>query len=234
MPASCTIHVVVFDLDDTLYPERQYVRSGYGAAAAALARQRGESESPRRWANWLWKRFLGGQTQDAFGALSAAFGLQLTQEQIAELVNVYRSHQPAIRPWADMVELLGRLRSRHALGLLSDGYLPGQQRKLDALKLGRFFDAIVFTEALGRDAWKPAKAGFERIASLLDTAHGRCAYVADNPAKDFLAPNELGWRTVQSLRAGQLHAANPAPSGGEPQVAAYDPGGIRAALYERR
>ena len=48
--------------------------------------------------------------------------------------------------------------------------------------------------------------------------HAACAYVADNPAKDFLPGNALGWLTVQWLRPGQLHAQNAAPEGGRPQV----------------
>ena len=34
--ASAKIHAVVFDLDDTLYLERYYVRSGYRAVAEHL------------------------------------------------------------------------------------------------------------------------------------------------------------------------------------------------------
>jgi len=75
---------------------------------------------------------------------------------------------------------------------------------------------------LGRESWKPSPAGYRRIAEQLGVAHAACAYVADNPAKDFLTPNALGWRTVQWRREGQIHADDPAPQAGEPQYLARD------------
>ena len=147
-------------------------------------------------------------------------------------MDVYRSHRPTIRPYEGAAELLGRLHADYRLGLLSDGFLPAQQLKLEALRLGRFFDAVVFTEELGRDAWKPSPTGFEAVAKKLGAAHESCAYVADNPAKDFLAPNALGWRTVQVLRPGQVHAQKPAPPDGRPQRIARDGGKLVQALRE--
>jgi hypothetical protein len=41
----------------------------------------------------------------------------------------------------------------------------------------------------------------------------RCAYVADNPAKDFVSPHRLGSWTVRVRRLGSLHTN--APSGGD-------------------
>ena len=83
---------------------------------------------------------------------------------------------------------------------------------------------------MGRDFWKPSPRGFEKIGELLDVPHERCAYVGDNPAKDFVAPNALGWRTVQYVRAGQVHGENPPPEGGEPQVIVHLPGELWEAL----
>jgi len=209
-----TIRAVVFDLDDTLYPERSYVRSGYAAVARYLRETLGRDEPFER---WLWRRFQSGKVDRAFDGLSDHFGLNLASDRIAELVEVYRNHEPAIRPYEGVVELLSVLRARYRLGVLSDGFLPAQRLKLDALGVERFFDAVLFTEQIGRDAWKPSPAGFEAIRSKLDLPHEACAYVADNPAKDFVAPNKLGWRTIQWLRPGQIHAANRPPEAGEPQ-----------------
>jgi putative hydrolase of the HAD superfamily len=126
--------------------------------------------------------------------------------------------------------MLSRLHARYRLGLLSDGYLPTQRLKLSAVKIGRFFDAIVFTEELGRDAWKPAETGFEFIRKELDVPHETCVYVADNPAKDFVAPNRLGWRTVQLHRPGQVHARKRAAEGGRPQAVAHLLGDLHKVL----
>jgi len=184
------IQAVVLDLDDTLYLERQYVRSGYDAVAEHLRGRRGRAD---RFEEWLWQRFCSGRTAGAFDALSEAFGLHLTADGIAELVAVYRGHSPRIEPRPEAEGVLRALRGGgRRVGLLTDGYLPAQRLKLQALGLERLFDAVVFTEELGRDCWKPSPAGFEAMAGLLGAPHPRCAYVADNPAKDFLAGNQLG------------------------------------------
>jgi len=210
---------IVFDLDDTLYAERDYVRSGYAAVGRRLKSVLGRRED---FAGWLWARFLSGQCAGAFDAINAHFHLGLSAEQIHELVTVYREHPPTIQPYGGVPEMLGRLRGRYRVGVLSDGFLPAQRLKLDALALGRFVDAVVFNEELGREFWKPSPMGFEAVARQLGAEHAACVYVSDNPAKDFVAPNALGWRTIQFRRSGQVHAGNPVAPGGAPQTIVRD------------
>ncbi len=221
------IAAVVFDLDDTLYLERDYVRSGYHAVAEALRRKLNRSEP---FDSWLWQRFLAGNSAGAFNALNDAFTLGLSDDDISQLVNVYREHRPAITPLPHAAGMLSTLHCDFKLGLLSDGYLPGQRLKLDAIKIGRFFDAVVFTEQLGRECWKPSPAGFEKIRELLAVPHERCAYVGDNSSKDFVSPNRLGWLSIKYLIPGQVHAHKPACEGGEPQITVHSPGELHAVL----
>ncbi len=224
---SKSIRAVVFDLDDTLYPESQYVRSGYRAVAAHLQEKLNRQEP---FDDWLWSRFQAGKTQGAFDALSEQFALSLTGGQIQELIGVYREHTPEIELYPGVAEMLPQLHRRWKLALLSDGFLPAQRLKVAALGIEQFFDAIVLTDQMGRDAWKPSPLGFEAIRTKLDAPHETCAYVADNPAKDFIAPNELGWLTIQWVRDGQIHAAKPAPPGGEPQQVVRSADQLQAAL----
>ena len=213
------LRAVVFDLDDTLYLERDYVRSGYRAVAERVARQQ---DRAREIESWMWQRFCRGKGSAMFDAVNERFDLHLTDEQIAGLVQLYRCHRPTLHSDVDMLKVLQSLRRHVKLGLLSDGFLPAQRYKLEALDLTDAFDAVLFTESMGRDCWKPSTAGFERLARQLESPHTACAYVADNPAKDFVAPNALGWLTVQWLREGQIHADRPAPQGGRPQKKTSD------------
>ncbi|MCE5278418.1 MAG: HAD family hydrolase [Planctomycetaceae bacterium] len=218
MTAKHQISAAVFDLDDTLYAERDYVASGYRAVSDYLRDSLSRRED---FAAWLWQRFLAGKTAKAFDAMSEHFDLKLDAAQLAHLVKIYREHRPIIRPIDGMIELLGSLRNRGVrLAILSDGFLPAQQYKLEVLKLAGLMDAVIFTESLGRQFWKPSPAAFETLAVKLALPHSSCLYVGDNPAKDFVAPNALGWRTIQFRFDGQLHAANPAPPGGAAQETA--------------
>jgi putative hydrolase of the HAD superfamily len=215
-----SLQAIAFDLDDTLYAERDYVRSGYRAVGDHLRRAQGTAEP---YEEHLWRSFVAGRGAWAFQELSERFALGLSQGGVAALVKVYREHRPEIQPFPWVRPLLERLRTRYRLGLLSDGYLPAQRFKWEALGLAHFFDAVVWTEELGREAWKPSQIGFLQLARELGLgkrAHRRppIAYVADNPAKDFVAPNELGWVTIQYTPPAAIHAGAAAPPGGEPQI----------------
>lgn len=205
---------LVFDLDDTLYPERQYVRSGYCMVAQVLRESKGTTQ---RYEDWLWDRFQAGQADGALNALSDHFRLDLSGKEISDLVEVYRNHKPSLQPRDGIVPLLSSAARVARLGLLTDGFLPAQLYKLEALHLRGAFEEIVFTEKLGRRFWKPAAEGFQLISERLGVPHGNCLYVGDNLAKDFVAPNRLGWQTVLLRLEDQVHAENPAAQGGRPQ-----------------
>jgi putative hydrolase of the HAD superfamily len=210
---------VVFDLDDTLYLERHYVRGGYAAVAQKMAENSGDANVL---AQWMWERFLAGSSARMFDAANEHFALHLDPAQLASLVEAYRCHRPRIEPEEEAARAMAALAPRAKLGLLSDGFLPAQQLKLEALHLASAFTAVVFTEALGRQFWKPDPAGFRLVAERLGVSHADCAYVADNLSKDFVAPNALGWRTVLWRRPGQIHTKLAAPAGGTPQMTAHD------------
>ncbi len=208
------IQVIVFDVDDTLYPERQFVQSGYRAVADQLRRTLARED---RFEDWLWERFVNGKTDGAFDALNEHFHLDLDADAIARLVEHYRFHAPAITPFEGIHSLLKQLRATYRLGVLTDGPARMQLHKIKALGLVECFDdsLVILTGALGPGCGKPSLAGFELIAKRAGVAHHACAYVGDNPAKDFVAPNALGWRTIQYHREWQVHAHKPAAAGGE-------------------
>ncbi len=209
------IQAVIFDLDDTLFLERNYVRSGLAVVGEYLRLKTARRSAFER---WMWRRFVSGRRDGMFDALDVHFDLGLGHAGISKLIQVYRRHSPDIRPCRGVEAVLANLRRRRLkLGLLSDGFLPAQRLKLEALGLAKYFDKVIFTEGIGRSAWKPSPRGFESIRRAMGVPHAGCVYVADNPAKDFLAPNGLGWLTIQWRRPGQVHADKPAPRNGKPQ-----------------
>jgi putative hydrolase of the HAD superfamily len=210
-----SLQAVVFDLDDTLYLERDFVRSGYRAVDEHL---RDTLQRYEPFEDWLWRRFLAGQARNAFDALDEHFRLNLSEATIATLIDVYRFHEPAIQPCPGVTDLLRRLGSQVRLGLISDGPPRMQRNKLHALGLIETFGEIVLTGELGPEAGKPSPKAFLKIQGRFDVPHDACCYVADNPAKDFLTPNQLGWTSIRYFRDGQVYATTPAPPGGEPQV----------------
>ncbi|HUW81713.1 MAG TPA: HAD family hydrolase [Phycisphaerae bacterium] len=208
------LRVIVFDLDDTLYPERDYVQSGFEAVARAFE---AELRPTFDLATRMKQVFESGDRSRVFDSILGDLHRPPDPALIQRMVDVYRNHQPRIRLFADADAALDRLASRFKLALLSDGYLAAQRRKVDALGLAQRLDSIVLTDELGRDYWKPDPRAFQRLAADLQLCGPQCAYVADNRSKDFVAPNQLGWRSVMVCRPGALYADWPAPAGGQPQ-----------------
>jgi putative hydrolase of the HAD superfamily len=88
-----------------------------------------------------------------------------------------------------------------------------------ALALEPRFREIVYTDALGEDRayFKPHPMSFERVAAAIGNPGDRFVYVGDNPVKDFVAPNAMGWTTIQIVRDGGIHDATKLIDGGAPQ-----------------
>lgn len=200
--------IVVFDLDDTLYPERDFVRSGFEAAGSWFARERGV----RGLAEAAWGAFERGVRGRTFDVALAELGVESEPGLPEDLVAVYRGHEPQIRLAPDAADCLASLDGPPAL--VSDGPWQTQTAKLRALGLDDCFDPAVLTARLGLS--KPDRRVFELIAARRPDAEH--VYVADNPTKDFAGPRELGWLTIRIRRPEGLYAAiEPAP-GAEPDA----------------
>jgi putative hydrolase of the HAD superfamily len=195
--------VVVFDIDDTLYLERDYVRSGFAAAGAWARAELGVADLGER----AWAAFGAGVRGRIFDEALVACGVGANGSVVSQLVEVYRSHAPAIEPLADVSAWLAGRPADVAVAVVTDGPLASQRAKAAALGLAGWADPIVFTEALGPGRGKPHPAAFECVEAATGMVGASCAYVADNAAKDFAGPRGRGWRTVRVRRTGSLHGA---------------------------
>lgn len=213
-----TTHLV-FDLDDTLYPEREYAIGGFRAAAAWAREALGVPISAER----MLQLLQAGQLGKLFATVLAEAKPEHSADDLAGLVRAYGRHQPQLTLFPDAAEALQHWSSLGALGLITDGHPRTQQSKLDALGIVPRFRHVILTGALGPDRafHKPHPRSFELMAAALGGTGDRFVYIGDNPSKDFHAPNALGWMTVQidrpSQRMQRIHRGERAPVGGEPQ-----------------
>ena len=160
----------VFDLDDTLYDERNYALSALQFPGKWIDRRAGAVSS----AATLVSAFDAGH-RDAIGDLCAQIGL--SQDDKARLIDAMRAHRPDISLRPDSARLLERIRSGHRpYSLLIDGRSVTQRAKIAALGLA---DAqhIIISEEIG--VTKPDTPGFETIAAADPDADD--VYVGDNP-----------------------------------------------------
>lgn len=194
---------IVFDLDDTLYLERDYVMSGFRAVAAwaelhlRIPREQGFDELKK-----LFEQGVRGTTFDQWLGAHDLFDPDLVQR----LVAVYREHEPCVAPFDGVVQLLRSLRQRCHLGLLSDGPVAVQRRKLAALGLAEHFDVIVFSDEWGHGAWKPSPIPFNVVLERLRVSGPEAVYVGDHPEKDFIGARRVGMSTVRVRHPQGLYA----------------------------
>jgi putative hydrolase of the HAD superfamily len=202
------VRFIVFDLDDTLFPERQYVHSGFRAVSAYL-HDKGVVGQDLFPAMWRW--FNAGEHSKVFNRVLEEYGIVPQKNLIDALVTVYRIHRPEIALYPDARTTLAYFHDRKPLALLSDGYLQTQTAKLETLGIRRYFSAIVLTDQLGRACWKPSPAGFEEIMQTLGGDPAAYVYIGDNPKKDFTAPHRLGWQSIRVRRPEGVYAGDDAP-----------------------
>ncbi|UVO51678.1 HAD family hydrolase [Sphingomonas sp. SUN019] len=198
---------IVLDLDDTLYLERDYVRSGIVAVGDWMRKRRGAADFAYT-AQALWD---AGQRGHLFDATLAQLGITPDRSLVEALIVTYRAHLPDIHLAPDAAAFLADpLGSR--LALITDGPPVAQLRKIEALRLDRAgIDPLIRTGVWGDGFGKPHPRAFRMVEARHGGSGAQMIYVADNPAKDFLGPRTLGWRTVQIDRDGAVHSRT-APS----------------------
>ncbi|MDZ7627749.1 MAG: HAD family hydrolase [Parvularculaceae bacterium] len=181
---------IVFDLDDTLYPERSYVRSCFQWISRRLCDASIFAE--------LWTRFEAGDG-DPIGRLTKARGIGA--EDTSALISEMRAHRPEITLDPGAAELLARLRTQsRAYSIVTNGRSITQRMKVAALGL-EDATAIVISEEFG--ASKPDASLFREVERF--HAAQRHLYVGDNPAIDFEGPNSIGWETAMLIREDGIH-----------------------------
>jgi putative hydrolase of the HAD superfamily len=206
------IRGLILDMDDTLYPEHDYFLSGIRVVIAFASRRLAVPKSAlQREVDALLAEPEG--RSKLFNRLLRRLDAE-SAGLAATLVQVYRAHKPRLNTFPDVIPTLSLLHEAGCpLGLVTDGPATVQRRKFESLKVARYFDALVFTDDLPPGCHKPSTVPFMVAAELLGVPARECAYFADDPAKDFIGPRELGMRTARIQRplAHSLQAGSAFP-----------------------
>lgn len=174
--------VVVLDLDDTLYKEADYNDSGLREVCNWIEALYGNSLVCE-----LDELKRQGE-KDLLGALCRLAGLPFSVKD--SLLWIYRLHEPRIYLDPVVKDVIQFLESQCRVAILTDGRSVSQRRKLKAL--GLIHIPAYISEEHGSE--KPSSLRFDII--MRDMPARDYVYVADNPKKDFLAPNALNWKTI--------------------------------------
>lgn len=187
--------IYIFDLDDTLYDERQYVESGLRAVAAVCEE------------NWGINQMLGfkalitlldtngrGRVFDDFLSM---YGINANNANVRKCVSAYRLHTPSISVPSQHLKIIESLPA--PLYLVTDGNKVVQSNKVQALGIEHYFKRVFITHRFGVKHAKPSTYCFEQIKRAEQCQWSDMTYIGDNPAKDFVNLNKLGMPTVRVL-----------------------------------
>lgn len=196
------IKAVVFDLDDTLILEYDYILSGFKAVSYKLSKDLMKSEEEIY--NKLVSLFYES-TKLVYNRLLDEYKFKYDISYIEELIYIYRNHDPSINLCEDAVYTIKTLKnSGIKLGIISDGFKETQRRKIEKID-NQYFDSIIITDDLGREFWKPHEKSYLLSSKELNVNLEEMIYVGDNISKDFIKANELGITTVGIKRDNGIY-----------------------------
>ena len=172
----------VFDLDDTLFYEIDYLKSAYRHIATTFAQHIGADVYEA-----MLERFYNNENVfewllDNHNATNA-----FTKES---LLREYREHLPQIALSAGVKAFLEELKThRVPIGLITDGRSITQRNKLKALGIAQDFADIIISEEFGSQ--KPDERNYRYFETKYPDKH--FYFFGDNTGKDFIVPLQLGW-----------------------------------------
>lgn len=186
---------VIFDLDDTLYSEKQYIRSGFKTVAKFLGNE--------TFVDRLWTYFENGKL-----AIDELLNELDCIERKQECLEVYREQMPEITLYDGVDDLIFDLKNKGIkVGIITDGRVSGQKKKLQALGLDKMVDDIIITDELGGVQFrKPCNIAFRIMQRKWGIPFEQMVYVGDNLTKDFQACKQLGMKWVYFKNAEGIYS----------------------------
>ena len=168
--------VIVYDLDDTLYDEIDFVKSGFIEISEYLG--------DKNYFEFMWNEFKQNGSGKVFNKLIEKFDIKIS---LNKLIEIYRFHKPNITlPNKELLKF-------DKIALITDGHYITQKNKFDSLGLEKYINFPVFTDFYHTK--KPELKPFEMVMNKYPNEE--YIYISDNPKKDFFAPKKLGWKTLR-------------------------------------
>jgi len=194
------IKAIIFDLDDTLYPEKSFVQSGFLMVSNYLYKK--YKISSKKVFNILKIDFKNGVRKKNFDVLLDKLKLEKIKKDrlVKKLVRIYNNHFPSIFLFPDSFIFLKKNKKNFKIGLLTNGKRSVQKKKIEALKIKKYFRAIFINSFFQENDLERSKSAFKYLLKKLKSSPKETIYVGDNPLRDFKAAKELGLVTVRIKR----------------------------------
>ncbi len=187
---------VFFDLDNTLYVTRNYYLGSFNEISSYLSSKYSVDK------NQVYQ-FLANLWQEKSSMYSHLFDdlikeQNLDTEIISELLKIFNNYEIKKEDlYDDVIPTLTKLKDDYNIGLITDGTVLRQRRKIKTLDIEKFFDVIVFTKNFEP---KPSSKAYIEALNKIKIKSNFTTYVGDNPILDFKGAKEVGMKTIRIKR----------------------------------
>jgi len=188
---------IFFDLDYTLYDQRQYLRGAFEDVAYTIANECYlDPASLYRSLLATWER-VGTDYGYLFNDWMAQLGIS-TQSHIKRCIEAFHAHQPkSLMLYPGVKQMLQDLKNDYLVGLITDGDAGMQQSKVAALNLEGRFDLIVYAGHLALR--KPDPRIFQHALHDARLSATEALHVGDHPVKDVTGARRSGLRATRVM-----------------------------------
>jgi putative hydrolase of the HAD superfamily len=187
---------ILFDLDNTLYDTRNYYLGAFQKISNYLSTKYSINEGQiYDYLASLWKEKSSMYSHLFDDVLKAQ---NLGNENIPILLKIFNGYE--IRKedlYEDVVPTLKWLMKNYKIGVITDGTVSRQRRKIEILGIEKFFDTVIFTKNIEP---KPSSKAYLEALNKINIAPEFAAYVGDNPLLDFRGAKEIGMKTIRIQR----------------------------------
>lgn len=185
-----------FDLDNTLYDSKQYFFGAFKEISEYLSKKyKIPSWEINKKLKSLWQektsfyKFLFNDLLDNFDL----------EKELEEVIQIFNSYNSKLKSYPDTVSTLKALKKKgYKLGIITDGNISRQNRKIERLGIKDFFEVIIFTKEINKS--KSSENPFLIAAKKMKILSEEAFYVGDNPAVDFEGAKRAGMKTIRLLK----------------------------------
>ncbi|MGD6850542.1 MAG: HAD family hydrolase [Candidatus Bathyarchaeia archaeon] len=191
------INAVIFDLDNVLYDERQYINNAFKNIADFLSKKSHYTEEEIQYKLRDHLNRKGTMYSRLFNDVLSELGLK--QTLLHEILGLYASVNMPLNLYPEAKQVLIDLKNAGLkLALLTNGLVQVQKNKIRLLDLQGLFDVIVYAREVS-SLEKPNPELYKFICNKLSLEFKRTLCLGDNPYTDFWGANRLGIHTARLM-----------------------------------
>jgi HAD superfamily hydrolase (TIGR01549 family) len=186
---------IIFDIDSTLYTNKEYAFEQIDCQIREFAKERNCSveEARKKVADFRidWAKEHNNQ-KISLGNLLTFFGIPI--EKSIEWRKSLLEPKIFLHKDEKLIEILKILEKNYKLICVTNNPILPARKTLEALEISSFFNNIIGLDTCYKS--KPAKEPFLKACELLDTVPSRCVSVGDRYDMDISLPLLLGMSAI--------------------------------------